>query len=73
MTITIVRTICEKGIISLTLRKSNSVQKKMASMKKRKRDNGEVNDLVEVNARVGGVMDTLDAHDGSSLRRNFYG
>lgn len=68
----------------MTLRKTKAVQKKMAPIKKRKRDNGEAIDLVEVNARVGtrsehflqfisGVMDTLDALGDEALWRKFYG
>lgn len=68
----------------MTLRKTKAAQKKVAPIKKRKRDNGEAIDLVEVNARVGtpsehflqfisGVMDTLDAHRDQALWRKFYG
>lgn len=82
--IIIVRAICNKGIIDLTLHKTKAVQKKMAPTKKRKRDNGEAIDLVKVNARVGtrsehfsaiisSVMNTLVAHGDEALWQKSYG
>jgi hypothetical protein len=67
-------TICESGVIDLNLRKPKAVQRKSTSIKKKKRDNGEAVEEVEVNARVrmrsehfknfvNGVMDTLDSHE----------
>ncbi|KAI8877127.1 hypothetical protein K501DRAFT_198837, partial [Backusella circina FSU 941] len=72
--ITIIGAICEKGVIDLNLRKPKAVQKKSASNKKRKRDDGGAAEVPEVNARIGtqsehfisfisNVMDTLDKHD----------
>ncbi|KAG1044447.1 hypothetical protein G6F43_011451 [Rhizopus delemar] len=71
---TIVGAICEKGVIDLPLRKPKAVQKRKTAVKKRKRDNGEGQEAIEVNARVGtrsehfmafltGAMGTLNKHD----------
>lgn len=49
---TIIGTICEKGVIDLTLRKPKAVQKKAVGSKKRKKEDDEA-EVVEVNARVG--------------------
>ncbi|ORE06468.1 hypothetical protein BCV72DRAFT_207364, partial [Rhizopus microsporus var. microsporus] len=49
---TIIGTICGKGVIDLTLRKSKAAQKEAAGSKKRKREDGE-EENVDVNARVG--------------------
>jgi transposase len=76
ITITIIGAICEKGVIDLTLRKPKAVQKKGASNKKRKRDDGEAAEVSKANARIGtrsehflqfisNVMDTLDEHEMS--------
>ncbi|PHZ08074.1 uncharacterized protein RHIMIDRAFT_242026 [Rhizopus microsporus ATCC 52813] len=48
---TIIGTICGKGVIDLTLRKSKAAQKEAAGSKKRKREDGE-EENVDVNARV---------------------
>ncbi|KAG2208189.1 hypothetical protein INT45_001260, partial [Circinella minor] len=74
ISISILGAICEKGVIYLTLRKPKAVQKKSASAKKRKRDDGKPAEVPEVNARVGtrsehfkefisNAMDTLDKHN----------
>ena len=74
ISISILGAICEKGVIDLTLRKPKAVQKKSASAKKRKRDDGKPTEVPEVNARVGtrsehfnefisNAMDTLDKHN----------
>ncbi|KAG2193660.1 hypothetical protein INT46_004270 [Mucor plumbeus] len=65
--------ICEKGVIDLTLRKPKAVQKKSASIKKRKRDDSGAAEVPKVNARIGtqsehfmqfinNVMDTRNEH-----------
>lgn len=74
ITITIIGAICEKGVIDLPLNKSKAVKRKSTYIKKKKRDNGEVREVTELNARVGtrnehflkfltGFMDTLDKHE----------
>ncbi|KAI8350884.1 hypothetical protein EDC96DRAFT_519011 [Choanephora cucurbitarum] len=73
VSVTIVRPICEKGIIDLTLRKSKAVQRRAVSNKKRKRKDGLSNEIVttgKVGTRsehflefIAGVMDTLDKHN----------
>jgi hypothetical protein len=72
ISIIIIGAICEKGVIDLTLHKPKAVQKKSASTKKRKREDGETVEVAEVNVRVGtrnghfmhfigSVMDTFDS------------
>ncbi|KAI8369023.1 hypothetical protein BD560DRAFT_330454, partial [Blakeslea trispora] len=50
VTVIIILTICEKGVVQLTLRKPKAVGKKNNGTKKRKRDSGKA-DEVEMNAR----------------------
>jgi hypothetical protein len=50
---TIIGAICEKGVIDLNLRRPKAVQKKSASNKKRKRDDGGAAEVPKVNARIG--------------------
>lgn len=53
ITITIIRAICKKGVIDLSLLKPKTPQKKNISVKKRRRDNNESQVVAEVSARVG--------------------